>query len=125
LFRRLSPLLKPVTAPRLCLLELLQGLLEEARVQLCLREPLHEPVEPHLRRGIVETAERGEVRVVPKPLDELGEAVYLEEHLDEYGPEVGRGWFGSSASAFHVVEGVDFSLEGSPVHVFEEPTYSI
>ena len=79
------------------------NLLEKPLVQLCLREPLHEPAEPHLRRRIVEAAKGGEVRVIPESLDEFGEAVYLEEHLDEDGPEVGDGRFGSSASAFHVV----------------------
>ena len=41
-------------------------------------------MEPLISRVTVghQTVEGGEVRVVPHPLDELGEAVYLEEHLD-------------------------------------------
>jgi len=62
--------------------------LEEPLVELCLGEPVYELAEPHFRRWI-EAAEGGKVRIVPQPLDELGEAVYLKEHLDEEGLEVG------------------------------------
>ena len=41
------------------------------------------------------------------------------------GFEVCDWWFGSSASAFHVVEGVDRGFYGCPVHVLEELSHPV